>query len=93
MTYITHRKGPVPSRGITYIVQARTQSLYTEKGRYWHVDPCPGVQARAQGIHTEKYRYRFVDPRPEAYRHVHKAYTEKRVGTGTWIHIQRPKRT
>ena len=47
------------------------------------------VQAHAQGLHTEKGRLRYVDPRPEEYRHVHTAYTPKRAGTGTWIHLQR----
>ena len=48
-----------------------------------------GVRIRAQSLHTEKSRYRHGDTRPKAYLHVHKAYTPKRAGTGTEIHVQR----
>ena len=52
-----------------------------------------GVHMHKQGVHTEKGRYRHVDVRPEVYTHVHKAYTPKRGGTGTWMHVKRHTHT
>ena len=45
------------------------------------------VHTRAMGVHTEHGNYSNMDPRPHTYKHEHRAYTLKRAGTGTWIHV------
>ena len=49
---------------------------------------CRGVHTRPQGEHTYKGRFRHVDVRLDAPTQVHRAYTRKRAGAGTWMHVQ-----